>query len=286
MPDYTVLAEKLPFGRHATFVEADETLLRVFTWRPRRARGILLIFHGNSRNASDYRDFAIDFARAHDLVVAAPLFDARHFPSRSYHRGGIVDRHGRIKPARQWTTRYVPMLVDWLRTSLGDDLRFWLWGFSAGAQFLSRVAAYQPNYQAERILIASPSSYVLPDLDEPAPYGFADVASEADRERMLRRYLTQPLTLYVGAADRKVNDRSLSRSAEARRQGRDRVERAQCTFSRGMNAATALGLEFGWRLEIEPGVAHEARAIFDPREAEKLLGLSSPVQSLQTRSID
>lgn len=265
------VARDLPPGNGEFKAKLDGVWLRIFTHRPaRKPRGLLLVFHGNSRNAEDYRDFAIPLARAQGLVVVAPRFDARRFPARAYHRGGLADRFGVMQPASTWTTRFVPLLIEWARARIGRALPFWLWGFSAGGQFLSRVAACQPMERARRIVIASPSSHVLPTLEETPPYGFGGCE---DGPARLCDYLGQPLSLYVGAADRKPGDRSLARSPAALRQGRNRVERTVNTYEMGQQVAQRLGQPFDWTLEMEPGVGHTARAIFTPREACRLLNL-------------
>jgi hypothetical protein len=51
---------------------------------------ILLVFHGQARNAAGYRDDAIPLAQHLCMRVVAPLFDAARFPTWRYQRGGIV----------------------------------------------------------------------------------------------------------------------------------------------------------------------------------------------------
>jgi alpha-beta hydrolase superfamily lysophospholipase len=155
----------IPRGSGQMQATLDGVPFDVYTYKPNSTiKGILLIYHGTSRTADSYRDYAIDLADLGGLVVAAPLFDKARFRIRDYHRGGLVDRSGNLKPASQWTTRFVPLLADWVRTQVAEEkLPYWCWGHSAGAQFLSRVAAFeQPD--ARRIVLANASSYVLPLL--------------------------------------------------------------------------------------------------------------------------
>src|SRR5262249_40339452 len=103
----------------------------------------------------------------------APLFDLERFPTWRYQRGGIAD--GRtVQPAREWTGNLVVKLVDWVRTSERRTLDYYMIGHSAGAQFLSRVAAFTPM-QARRLVMTNPSTYVAATLDVDAPYGMGRV---------------------------------------------------------------------------------------------------------------
>ena len=97
-------------------------------------------------------------------------------------------------------------LVDWVRRQEGRPLAYSLIGHSAGGQFLDRLAAFVPT-EARRIVVANPGSYVFPSLDIDAPYGLGKVYSGADGEAQLRRYLQQPLTIYLGEGDTRDDDR-------------------------------------------------------------------------------
>jgi len=105
------------------------------------------------------------------MFVVAPLFDEARFPVWAYQRGGIV--HGAVLPAASWTVNLTPRLVVWGRERQGlPELPYALIGHSAGAQFLSRVAAYGGS-EARRIVIANPSTWVRPSLEIAARTGSA-----------------------------------------------------------------------------------------------------------------
>ena len=88
-----------------TVADLPDVSLTVYTyWPDCHDPGLLLVFHGNSRTAERYRDYARPLADRACLIVFAPLFDADRFPNWAYHRGGLV--HSRsARPADQWTTR-------------------------------------------------------------------------------------------------------------------------------------------------------------------------------------
>ena len=191
-----VLAAPITTGRQA--IDINGTPMVVFTYRPATCSdpALLLVFHGIARNARTYRDGARALADRLCLLVVAPVFDKRAFPAWRYQRGGIV-KDGVVQNARDWSGTQVLDIIAWARAQEGRPLAYSVLGHSAGAQFLDRLAAFVPT-DARRIVIANAGSYVFPSLEVDAPYGLGKVYSGTDGEAALRRYLEQPLTIYLG----------------------------------------------------------------------------------------
>jgi dienelactone hydrolase len=263
-------AAPLPPGDGQQTADLDGVPVEVFTHRPAgcRVAGLLLVFHGIDRNAGPYRNFATPLADRLCLLAVAPLLDAARFPSALYQMGGIV-QGGTARPPQDWAVALVPRLAEWARRQEGwPDMPFSLLGHSAGAQFLSRAAAFLP-LQARRIVIADPSSWVEASLAVPAPFGLGGVPGVG--EAALRRYLAAPISMVVGAED--TGSRHLSTRTGAVAQGATRLERAGTVFRQAEATARAHGWPFGWRLITVPGVAHNARANFASAET---LGAFAP----------
>ena len=248
--------------------------LSVFTYRPGgcASRGVLLVFHGQRRNADDYRDHARRFARRACLSVYAPRFDRDRFRNWQYQRGGIVRRQIPESPD-EWTVSLVQGLVNWaLEREGGGEKTVYLFGHSAGAQFLSRVAAYAAPTGVSRFVVANPSSHVWPSIEEPIPYGFGEFPGWFPKPVLsLKRYLSLPLTIYLGSED--TGSRSLSRKAGAVRQGANRLERGENAFQAAQALAREKGWPFNWKLVIAIGVGHSARRMLRAFEAEDAFGL-------------
>ena len=253
------------FGRSSGTSGETTAVLRgipitVYTYRPPGCArpALLFVFHGNGRGAESYRDSAEPLADRVCLLVFAPLFDKDRFPNWSYHRGGVVD-DGELLPPDAWTVTLVADLVAWARRAEGrPDARYYLFGHSAGGQFLSRVAAYAPPLDAEAIVIANPSTQVLPTTDEDAPYGMGLIFPPDDAPERIRDYLRLPVTLYLGLED--TGDEDLTRNAAADRQGDNRLDRGQNVFAMAEDVAGEHGWELGWDLILVPGLGHSARA--------------------------
>ena len=188
----------------------DGTKLRLYTYRPSCSNpDLLLIFHGDSRDAEGYRDSARGLADQQCLVLVAPLFDANRFSSAEYQRGNIVDSSGRLQPPSKWVTRFVELIIPWAKSQMGGTPKVYLYGHSAGGQFLSRVAAYERIPGITRYVIANPSTHVLPSLSEAVPYGFDLLSTDPAERAALQEYLALPITIYLGEDDCDPNDPTL-----------------------------------------------------------------------------
>jgi len=244
-----------------------DTPLTVFTYSPPNCDrpALLFVFHGTNRNAREYRDKAKPLADRLCLVVFAPLFDHQHFPRWRYHRGGIIHK-GRSLPRSEWTIALVEDLVQWARKRVGRPTApYYLFGHSAGAQFLSRVAALAPPLDAARIVIANSSSYVAPSVDESAPYGFGGLFAEAEAQKLVKHYLGLPITIYLGEAD--TGRRHLHNHPAARRQGKNRFDRGRNVYRAAMALAGQKGWTCNWRLVTVPRVGHSSRKMLAAPEA-------------------
>jgi poly(3-hydroxybutyrate) depolymerase len=236
------------------------TDLPVFTYRPSgcNLRVVLLVFHGESRQASYTRDSAESLADRVCGFVVAPEFNEWRFPVGLYQFGGVAG-----EPPGHRTIDLVPPLVAWARHAAGaPGLPFVLLGHSAGGQFLSRVAAFVPT-GAAGIIIANPSTWVLPSTTIAAPFGLG--ATESATDDALRAYLAQPVTVLLGTADRGFGE--LVEGPEAVAQGPDRYTRGINTFGMAEAVARSRGWQFGWTLAEVPGAGHHEAAMYSSPQA-------------------
>jgi len=241
----------------------------VFTYRPVGCSdpSLLMVFHGIARNARTYRDDARALGDRLCLLVVAPLFDRQAFPGWRYQRGGIV-KGVAVQDARDFSGRVVLDLIAWVRQQEGRPIAYSLFGHSAGGQFLDRLAAFVPT-EARRIVVANAGSYVFPSLEIDAPFGLGKVYSGTQGEAALRRYLEQPLTIYLGQGD--IRDDERNDYPEALAQGASRFQRGVNVFNAAKTLAQTRGWPFNWRLVELPGVGHDARKMLAaPQAAEAL----------------
>lgn len=262
----------LPAGPGRIEVALGDRAIEVYTYKPDAYDGgpMLMVFHGVLRNADEYRDHARGMGDRFRALVVAPKFDAERFPSSKYNQGGLLRRDRSVAPRADWTWSLIPKLADEIRRREGrPDLPYYLIGHSAGGQFVGRMAAFVET-GARGMVAANPSSWVFPSRAMDYPYGFGGLPEEFSDEAHLRRYLGQPLTLYLGTADTE-RDKDLDKSPEADRQGESRLRRGHNAFDAARRLAGRNGWDFGWRLVEAPGVAHDHQAMFDSPACEAAL---------------
>jgi pimeloyl-ACP methyl ester carboxylesterase len=251
-----VAAAPIPLGAGQQNVNLRGTELVVFTYRPNPCPkpSLLLVFHGLGGVAA-YRDHARSIADRNCMIVVVPQFEPR---TATYQLGGIV-RRGVVQAPEDWTINIVIDIANWARaaTNIRD---YYLISHSAGGQFLSRVAAFLPT-EARRIVIANPSTHVLATLDVKAPY------SGAEREEQLRRYLAQPVTIFLGNSDISEDDDDLNTGPDAMAQGKTRLDRGLNAFNTARKLAAARGWTINWRLIRVLGAGHSAGTMFRSPQA-------------------
>ena len=260
-------------GLGVLHVDANGTEIKVLTYRPPDCDNlsIFISVHGLKRNAKGARNRAIKFAQKTCMMVFAPYFDKDRFPNWRFHRAGVV-RKGIVQDRSLWTAPILHKLIEAARREVGSaEAKVYLFGHSAGAQFLSRIAAYTPLTDVTRIVIANPSLYVAPVLETDAPYGFGGVFSEFEANATLKSYLASPITIYLGLED--TGTKYLVTSKAAMRQGKNRLERGRNIFRLAQEAARQRGWQFNWKLVEVAGVGHSSKKLLRVPELYQALNL-------------
>lgn len=263
-------SEPFASGTEQRTVEIAAVPIEVHTYKPQHYAGgaMLVTLHGLNRNAAGYLRYSQALAERHGFLLVAPLFDRERFPTWRYQAGGIAryarppeSRPPQLEPESRWTARMLLDLIEAVRREENaPDLPYYLIGHSAGAQLLSRFAAFVPN-AARRIVIANPSTYVWPTREAHYPFGFGGLPEAIGSEEAVRRYLAQPVTIFLGTSD-VVRDGTLNVTGSAMRQGANRYERGTEIFQAARELAKNKGWNFNWRLVEAPGVGHSARRMY------------------------
>lgn len=269
-------AEPVAVGKSEREISAGETTWRVYTYKPTCFRGtaLLMVFHGSDRNPRLARDNAIPLAEAGCALTVAPFFPEETFPRWAYQFGGIGELRQedgltkfRLKPRDRRTGQLVLDLIDRLREMEGrPTIPYFLIGHSAGAQFLSRFAAFFAN-EASRIVLANPGSYVVPLRERRYPYGLGGLTIVAEADR--RRYLDSPIVILLANQD--IGREGLDTSPGAERQGRTRYERGRAVFGLAQASAATDGSKFAWSLVEVAGIGHGSARLY--ARAETALAL-------------
>ena len=265
-------AQPIPVGKSQFTTTLGCTTIQVYTYHPTNYAGgpLFVVFHGMLRNADAYRDSAIVLGDTFGALIATPEFDANRFPSETYQRGGVFQKN-KLQPKENWTYSLIPKLVEELRRRESrPDLPYYYVGHSAGGQFLVRMTAFLPT-EVQRIVAVNPGAHIFPTRNLPFPYGFGGLPQELGDDAALKRFLAQPLTLYLGTAD--VLEENLDLKPDAMKQGPTRIERGRANFRLAQNLAAEKGWACNWRIVEAPGIGHNSIEMFSHVNcAEALFG--------------
>jgi hypothetical protein len=130
----------------------------------------------------------------------------------------------------------------------------YLWGHSAGSQFVHRLLATQPHDMFEEVGAANAGWYSVPTLDRAFPEGLGGIGLTRDD---LVKLLTYPLIIFAGDRDVETDSDNLPTHAAAMEQGPHRFARAHSYLEYGRAAAATLRVSCNWRIVVVPGVGHE-----------------------------
>ncbi|MGI9433869.1 MAG: hypothetical protein ACR2Q4_03415 [Geminicoccaceae bacterium] len=251
--------------------------LDIVTYRGRSnaCQALVIMFAGRSRDAEGLVRKARTLAERNNFAIVAPEMDRERFPTWRYHRAGVAQRTV-MQPREHWIGPIVNDLIAWARrwTAL-PSVGTILFGHSAGGQLLSRVAAYCPPTDIDRIVISNPSVYVAPSLTEMAPHGFAKLFGSEEALIRLQSYVAQPISIYLGCDD--IGAKDLVGNPAARRQGMHRLERGRSVFRQAEALARTQGWHFGWRLVEVANVGHSSRGMLAAPEVLTALGIETAI---------
>ena len=253
-------ATDIPPGKWSfTFVDKKghpDRPLRVYTYRPAKCDArcpMVFSIHGVSRNTSRYRDYWELAADRYGLVIVAPEFSKQDW-------SGYNEYDVRKEPNREkWAFSVIEHLFD----ELGDGRKaYTIFGHSAGAQFVHRMAFFLPANRAEAMVAANAGWYAMPEWRkdkgaDPFPYSLVDSgAGEAEVRQALRRRVY----VMLGENDTDPDHKSLNKTPGAMKQGTNRLERGENYFKAVTTVAAELGEKLAWELrEVPP--AHQGGAM-------------------------
>jgi poly(3-hydroxybutyrate) depolymerase len=272
MPDSALF----PGRSHFSFTDPRAGERREITVHVHRPAGftpdspVLIVMHGRSRNAREYRDAWIPESEARGILIAAPEFSEACYPGvYHYNFADMVTPDGTARPRRDWTFALIDRIFEALVARAGSRReRYRLFGHSAGGQFVHRMVTFAFSDRVEHAVAANSGSYTLPVADEAFPFGLEGFPLTDDERRTL---FARPLTIVLGDADSDPNHPQLPRDPGAMRQGPFRFARGLNYLAVACRESTALACPLAWKLRIAPNVAHSnpgiapyaARALFE-----------------------
>lgn len=225
---------------------------------------ILALIHGSigERSTAEieslkYIKLWIKFAEKNNLLLIAPAFDKKNFQSYGGYRGLFGRKIG--------ADQFLNIVLEENRNVKYPSDKFYLYGHSAGGQFLIRYLLTHPQNVAAAVASA-PGRYSYPDQNIPWPYGAGRIEksikySEPDEikstlvepnfENFIKA-LEVPLTIVAGAEDTKLQP---SRPGHS---GISRIDFAKDWIEKMNRFAKNHGRKSNAELLIIPKIGHDS----------------------------
>lgn len=243
---------------------------------------VLLIIPGAGRNSYEYRNAWLEVAREKNILIAALGYPEDQYDFAAYHMGGVMknltienlppETSGVIRlndddikfdintDKKDWLFSDFDRLFTLLRTATGlTNARYDIFGHSAGAQILHRLALFHPKSRADTIVAANAGFYTLPDLTRSLPTGLDGTG--ITKAGLVDAFAAN-LTLLLGENDDSEDAGGiLLRTPTIDEQGQGRLSRGRYFYKTGQEQAATLDAPFHWRLETVPDVGHDFRAM-------------------------
>ncbi len=211
---------------------------------------VIVVMHGQGRTGESYRNSWLDEARRAGALLIVPEFSEASYPGSDAYNLGNVES----EPPSRWSYAAIEPLFDFVQADTGNRTDgYFMYGHSAGAQFVHRFLFLTPNHRVKRAVVANAGWYTAPELGVAFPYG---LRGGPVTDAGLRRTLALPVAVLLGENDTNPADPDLRHTAGADRQGLHRLARGSFFFQAGLTTARSLGTPFGWMLQTVPGVAH------------------------------
>lgn len=107
---------------------------------------IVFVMHGVKRDADNYRNTWMAAAELFGFLLICPRFHKSDYSQAAYQLGNLADGSGELLPENEWTFGVVERLFDFVKKTTGNTSeRYHIYGHSAGAQFVHRLALFVPE---------------------------------------------------------------------------------------------------------------------------------------------
>jgi pimeloyl-ACP methyl ester carboxylesterase len=259
---------------------------------------VLFVLSGAQRVGNGELNPWYRLAEKYGFVVINPQFTKELYDSNAYQFGNVAVEKGsaKLNKKSKWTYNIVEDLFDYyLKVTDSNVKGYYLFGHSAGGQFVHRLVMMLPDARYIKAVAANPSAWTTPLADgltdsEGNVYGwpYSVKGTPSAKKKVLKKVLSRRLYVQIGTKD--IQTKSLDQSAGANAQGPRRYHRALKFYDICVETAKELGIECGFRLAVVEGTRHSTlQAVYgysDPDATkinEEELGVNSAFNLLFRR---
>lgn len=215
---------------------------------------IVFVMHGIKRDAKNYRDDWIQYAKEKNFLLVVPEFSTGDFRGEKYNTGNMMEDNGRMNTKENWSFSIIEKIFRKIKSEESlETEKYYLYGHSAGAQFVHRFVQFFPEASLELAIAANAGWYTFLDQNVAFPYGIKDLNIN---EKELNTIFSKKLIVLLGDEDNNAFDKSLRNTFQAKDQGRHRFERGNNYFNFSKKLATNIEATFNWEMVYVEGASH------------------------------
>lgn len=234
---------------------------------------IVFVIPGITRDGKVYRDQWIKHADNYGFLLIVPEFSEQYYPgTENYSLGNMFPSdwikmsgktNEKAKPyARsQWTFTAIEHIFDDILKNTGNlSKNYYIYGDSAGAQFIQRMVMFLPEARVEKAICNSAGWYTTTSPDIEFPYGLKGSGlGEAD----LKKAFSRQLVILLKDTDTDEKDKYLLKTDAAMKQGKSRLDRGRNFFKSAEISAKKLKVDFKWELFVIPSIGLDDNSIIE-----------------------
>ena len=214
---------------------------------------LVVVMHGRKRNAEEYRDQWVDYAKELNLLVIVPEFSEDKFPGvHTYNYGNVFSADGQKQSIESRLFSLIePLVKESLNRFKVRSDHWGIYGHGAGAHFVHRYVIHNPQ-SSYTLAIAANLGWYLTMTDKDWPFGLnkSGISDTMLKDAFNKYFLlmlgmsdvsTKPNTPYVASIFDKVTD-----------QGKHRLERGRNFFNGVLMKSKELDTFLKWGLVEVP----------------------------------
>lgn len=230
---------------------------------------VLIVLPGGGRNGWSYRDSWVEASEKYNVLILSPSYSDEHYPRFWSYNIARMLSDVKINKERTAIASYTVVTdpSEWIFDDFDrifeqsiekfklNVKHYDMFGHSAGGQILHRLALFDFDNKADRILSSNSGWYTVPTFEQDFPYGLNNGVSS---QESIAAAFQAKLTVFLGELDNQDETRGhLVRNPQVDIQGLYRLSRGKYFYKKGKELAYSLNTSFNWDIHVVDGIGHD-----------------------------